>query len=44
MQLLIENRDKLNLLATTLLEKETLFAGEIYELFGIAAREEHKFA
>ncbi|MBS1987315.1 ATP-dependent zinc metalloprotease FtsH [Candidatus Dependentiae bacterium] len=44
MQLLIENRDKLNLLATTLLEKETLFAGEIYELLGIAAREEHKFA
>ncbi len=44
MQLLIDNRDKLNLLATTLLEKETLFAGEIYELLGITAREEHKFA
>ena len=43
MQLLIDNREKLNLLATTLLEKETLFAGEIYELLGITPREEHKF-
>lgn len=43
MQLLIDNRDKLELLATTLLEKETLFAGEIYELLGITPREEHKF-
>lgn len=43
MKILIDNRDKLNLLATTLLQKETMFAGEIYELLGIASREEHKF-
>lgn len=43
MQLLVENREKLDLLATTLLQKETMFAGEIYELLGITPREEHKF-
>jgi len=37
------NRDKLDLLATTLIEKETLFAGEIYALLGIEPRTEHKF-
>jgi cell division protease FtsH len=42
-QILIDNREKLNLLAQTLLEKETMFAGEIYELLGITPREEHKF-
>ena len=41
MQILKDNRDKLDLLATTLLEKETLFASEIYELLGITARTEH---
>lgn len=34
-KLLIENRDKLNLLADTLLEKETLEGKEVYELLGI---------
>lgn len=41
-QLLLENRDKLDRLAEVLLEKETLYAGEIYELLGITPREEHK--
>ena len=40
--LLAANRDKLDLLAKTLLEKETLYAGEIYELLGIKPRIEHK--
>lgn len=40
--LLTENRDKLDLLATTLLEKETMYASEIYTLLGIASREDHK--
>lgn len=40
-KLLIENRDKLTLLANTLLEKETLHAGEVYELLGIPPREIH---
>lgn len=43
-QLLQDNRDKLDKLATTLLEKETMFAGEIYELLGIEPRQEHKFS
>lgn len=42
-QLLTENRDKLETLALELLEKETLFAGEIYKLLGIESREEHLF-
>lgn len=37
------NRDKLDLLANVLLEKETLHAGEIYTLLGIESRQEHKF-
>lgn len=41
-QLLVENRDKLDLLSEKLLEKETLYAGEVYELLGITPREEHK--
>ena len=41
-QLLINNREKLDLLATTLLEKETMYASEIYALLGIASREDHK--
>lgn len=42
-QLLKDNRDKLNTLAQALLEKETLYAGEIYKLLGIESREEHLF-
>lgn len=44
MGLLKDNRDKLDLLAETLLDKETLYAGEIYVLLGIEPREEHKFS
>jgi cell division protease FtsH len=40
-KLLIENRDKLELLAATLIEKETLHAAEVYELLGIEPRETH---
>ena len=42
--LLESNRDKLDLLAQTLLQKETMYAGEIYELLGIEPRAEHKFS
>lgn len=38
-----ENREKLDLLALTLLEKETLYAAEIYELLGLEPRHDHKF-
>jgi len=41
--ILIKNRDKLDKLATALLEKETMFASEVYELLGIEPRVEHKF-
>lgn len=41
--LLEENRDKLDLLASALLEKETMYAGEIYALLGIEPRIEHRF-
>lgn len=41
--LLKNNKDKLNLLANTLLEKETMHAGEIYELLAITPRTEHSF-
>ena len=41
--LLIENRDKLDLFAKTLIEKETMYASEIYELLGIEPRVEHRF-
>jgi cell division protease FtsH len=44
MDILVENRDKLELLSQTLLERETMFAGEIYELLGIESREEHAFS
>ncbi len=40
-KLLITNRDKLELLATTLIEKETLHAAEVYVLLGITPRETH---
>jgi cell division protease FtsH len=42
--LLKNNRDKLDSLALKLMEKETLYAGEIYELLDIEPREEHKFS
>jgi len=42
-KLLTENRDKLDMLAGALMEKETLYAGEIYQLLGIKSREEHLF-
>jgi cell division protease FtsH len=38
---LLENRDKLDLLAKTLLEKETLQAKEVYDLLGVPSRELH---
>ena len=38
------NKDKLELLAKALLEKETLYAGEIYTLLGITPRIEHSFS
>ena len=41
LSLLTTNRDKLDKLANALLEKETLGAGEVYELLGIEPREEH---
>jgi cell division protease FtsH len=43
-KLLTENRDKLDLLAKKLVEKETLHAKEVYELLGIAPRELHNLA
>lgn len=42
-QLLEANRDKLEKLATGLIEKETLQAEEIYELLDITPRQAHKF-
>ncbi|HTM06490.1 MAG TPA: ATP-dependent zinc metalloprotease FtsH [Patescibacteria group bacterium] len=43
-QLFKDNRDKLDLLAITLLEKETMYAGEIYQLLNIEPRVEHTFS
>jgi cell division protease FtsH len=42
-KLLEDNRDKLDSLAQALIEKETLFADEIYELLHITPRQAHKF-
>ena len=42
--LLKENRSMLDQLAQALLEKETLYAAEVYELLGITPREDHRFA
>ena len=39
-QIISENRDKLDRLANALLEKETLYASEIYELLGIEPRQD----
>ncbi len=44
MKMLTDNRDKLDLLAQTLLEKETLYADEVYELLGIEPRIQHRFS
>lgn len=41
-ELLKINRDKLDLLAQELLQKETLYAHEVYELLGITPREDHR--
>ena len=41
-KLLEDHRDKLDALANALLEKETMYASEIYELLGITPREDHK--
>lgn len=42
--MLKNNHDKLELLSHGLLEKETLFADEIYELLDIAPRTQHRFS
>jgi cell division protease FtsH len=42
--LLRANRDKLDALSLALLEKETMYAGEIYTLLGIESRAEHKLS
>ncbi len=44
LELLKSNREKLDKLAHALLEKETLYAGEIYELLDIAPREQFKLS
>lgn len=41
-EVLVENRDKLDKLADALLEKETMYAEEIYELLGIEPRKSFK--
>jgi len=42
--LLQANRDKLTKLSEALLEKETMYASEIYDLLDIEPREDHKFS
>ncbi len=42
LELLTQNRDKLEILSQTLLEKETLYAQEVYDLLGIESRETFK--
>lgn len=42
--LISDNRDKLELLATKLIEKETLYANEVYELLGVTPRTQHMFS
>ena len=42
-KILAENKEKLELLAEKLLEKETLLANEVYELLGIKPRMLHSF-
>jgi cell division protease FtsH len=42
-QLLIEHKEKLQLLAETLIEKETMHAAEVYELLGLQPRDTVRF-
>ena len=42
LQILTDGRDKLETLAQAVLEKETLYADEIYTLLGIPPRENHR--
>ena len=42
-KLLLEHKDKLELLAKTLFEKETMHAAEVYELLGLEPRETIRF-
>jgi cell division protease FtsH len=42
-KLLVDNRDKLDILSEKLLEKETLLAKEVYDLLGIQPRMLHSF-
>jgi len=44
LNLLKTNRDKLDRLVQALLDKETMYAGEIYALLGIEPRVEHSFS
>jgi len=41
-QMISDNKDKLDKLANALLEKETMYASEIYELLGITPRQDFK--
>jgi cell division protease FtsH len=43
-KLLRDNRDKLDIIARALIEKETLQSSEIYELLGVEPRMEHKLS
>lgn len=43
-KLLTEHRQDLDKLALTLLERETMFASEVYELLGITPRTDHRLA
>ncbi len=43
LEMLRNNREKLDTLSKELVDKETLYAGDIYQLLGIESREEHKF-
>jgi cell division protease FtsH len=42
LKMLENNKDKLDILAQELLDKETLYAGDVYKLLNIEAREDHK--
>ena len=42
-EMLVENREKLSVLAKALLEKETLYASEVYEILQITPRIDHSF-
>jgi cell division protease FtsH len=41
-KMLTDHRQDLDKLALTLLERETMFAGEVYELLGITPRADHR--